>query len=980
MAPNKNLALAQTGRSGFTLTELAISLVVASVAVLVSMTVGMQMSGQMSDEKVRIDSQDNARIALDEITRMLRASGSQVDYSRGQKNFVFAAPYTVAINANLFPIEDSHGLEAPLAVDPALANGSVPLGDGESYAPNDAYMTGAETIVITVDSDRDAVVTSMDNSDDEEEDSDNPRDFVVKGFVYGSDGTDNLIEEHELALIRGPVAGSDGSMPAPLFQYWLDDDDDTTTPPVLHGDVDSDGHLSASEVAGLDAVPAEALGFIEKIDVTATSEARSSKDGEDYSQIELRSSVTFRNRNFTAARVLGVVFHDVDQDGVHDQGEVPLRDVVIRCSNGTQTQTAADGRYWFVLPPGSYTVQEVDPVGVTSTTPNTVPVDAGPEEYVRVDFGDTYDAGRGSIHGLVFEDANENGAYEKVDEPGIAGVHVFLDTGATTLTDSTGYFLFQVGVGNYTVTESDLEGYASTTPNVVHLNMQASGDSVWVYFGDHLPLVSGRIEGAVYLDEDKDGQRDQHEPGIPGVNVNVDDKEFTVTDNNGEFGFTVSPGVHVVNEQDPPAHTSSTLNSVTVEVQQDQIVEVLFGDIGEEDVQFQEITLANTERALSIASLQFNEDSRADTDVVLGTHYVNGSNDVLAWWNQRQNSTTPNSAIFNVNPTFQRVVNADVNALAVADLNNDGHNDLVGALGASFNNIAVWLTETSGANAGKLGTAPLAWYSAAGATAVLDVCVGKFNADSYEDFAVGTKFGTGIGKLEIWLGSASPTLTLASVYYGLGSTVQLGEVVALAAADFNGDGIDDLVVGNNLLSIGKVIVATNNGSGAFTGTASLAHDHIVKDVLALDMKEDGTGDMDIIVATNATDITGEISVWHNRGSFFGRTHAPNGIPDDVVDPEGAPLSLVSAYVDNDVYPDIITGTRNSNAYTGQVVVYRAFGFLSTGTVISNSTVGEVITITTGDYNKDGAPDLATGTRVSASTGKVVVYFNTLTAS
>jgi prepilin-type N-terminal cleavage/methylation domain-containing protein len=978
MAPNKNLALAQTRRSGFTLTELAISLAVASVAVLVSMTVGMQKSGQMSSEKVRIDSQDNARIALDEITRMLRGSGSQVDYSRGQKNFVFAAPYTVAVNANLFPIDDSDGTKAPIAVDPALANGSVPLGDGESYVPKDAYSTGAETIVITVDSDRDAYVTSMDNSDDEEEDSDNPRDFVVKGFVYGSDGTDNLIEEHELALIRGPVAGSDGSLPAPLFQYWLDDDNDTRTPPVLHGDADSDGYLSASEVAGLDAVPAEALGLIEKIDVTATSEARKSQDGDEYSQVELRSSVTFRNRNFSAARVLGVVFHDVDQNGVRDQGEVPLSNVLIRCSDGSQTQTAPDGRYWFVLPPGSYTVQEVDPVGVSSTTPNTVPVDAGPEEYVQVDFGDTYATGWGTIHGRVFDDMNENGAHDD-GETGITGVNVFLDTGATAVSDTTGYFLFQVGVGNYTVAESDLEGYASTTPNVVDVDIKSSGDSVWVWFGDVIPTNTGRIEGVVYLDEDKDGVRDTQEPGIAGVTVDVDEKEFTLTDNNGAFSFTVIPGEHVVNEQDPPAHSSSTLNSVTVEVKQDSTVVVLFGDIGEEDVQFQEITLANTERALSIASLQFNEDSRTDLDVVLGTHYVNGSNDVLAWWNQRQNSNTPNSAIFNVSPSFQRVVNADVNALAVADLNNDGHNDVIGALGASFNNIAVWLTEASGTNLGTLGNAPLAWYSATGATAVLDVCVGQFNADSYEDFAIGTKIGTGIGKLEIWLGSASPTLTLAAVHYGLGTIVQLGEVVSLAAADFNGDRIDDLVVGTNLLGQGKVILAMNDGSGTFTGTVALSHNHEVKDVLALDMKEDDGRDTDIVVATASTDITGEISVWHNRGSYFGRTFAPNSVPNDVVDPEGAPLSLVSAYVDNDIYPDIITGTRNSNAYTGQVVVYRAFGFLSQGTVISNSTVGEVITITTGDYNKDGAPDLATGTRVSASTGKVVVYFNTLTS-
>ena len=88
------------------------------------------------------------------------------------------------------------------------------------------------------------------------------------------------------------------------------------------------------------------------------------------------------------------------------------------------------------------------------------------------------------------------------------------------------------------------------------------------------------------------------------------------------------------------------------------------------------------------------------------------------------------------------------------------------------------------------------------------------------------------------------------------------------------------------------------------------------------------------------------------------------------------MSLVSAKVDNDVFPDIIVGTRNSDFYDGQLLVYRAFGFSPTnGTVISNSGVGEVVTTTTADFNKDGAPDLATGTRTSGSTGKVVIYFN-----
>jgi hypothetical protein len=103
-------------------------------------------------------------------------------------------------------------------------------------------------------------------------------------------------------------------------------------------------------------------------------------------------------------------------------------------------------------------------------------------------------------------------------------------------------------------------------------------------------------------------------------------------------------------------------------------------------------------------------------------------------------------------------------------------------------------------------------------------------------------------------------------------------------------------------------------------------------------------------------------------------------PNDTADPDGSPLSLTALRIDNDVFPDLAVGTRNGSSYTGAVVTYRAFGFLPlNGTVISSSGSGEVVTITSDDFNKDGAPDIAVGTRVSSTAGKVVIYFNEQTA-
>ena len=69
-------------QSGFTLIEFIISTVVVAAVLLVSMVVANGMSKQMRSEHHRIGAQDNARVAIDELTRLLRGAGSQADASR----------------------------------------------------------------------------------------------------------------------------------------------------------------------------------------------------------------------------------------------------------------------------------------------------------------------------------------------------------------------------------------------------------------------------------------------------------------------------------------------------------------------------------------------------------------------------------------------------------------------------------------------------------------------------------------------------------------------------------------------------------------------------------------------------------------------------------------------------------------------------------------------------------------------------------
>jgi type II secretory pathway pseudopilin PulG len=965
---------------GFTVIELLLSAVVAGVAILVTLAIANGMTKSLRQARQNGSTQDNVMVAIDEVTRTLRGAGSGADYTSGQNRFIYAGPFTVGMNANLAPFDDPNANASPSAIDATLGDASVPLDGGASYTPSRTYATGAETILMTLDSNRDGALTTADAGDDPEEDSDNPNDYVLKSYVYGKSDDANTVATTGMALLRGP--GGDGTTVEPLFKYWIDDDNDASTPAVLHGDADSDGRLSATEIAALDAVNDDQLALIERIDVAATAESEKPQHDSEYASNVLRSSVSFRNRGKETTRIVGTVFHDLDEDGTQDSNELGIRDVIIRLSNGSATKTDVDGNYFFALNPALYTVTEIDPSGYTSTTPNVLQVNPTPGTYSRADFGDLSGFGTGRILGTVYSDANSNGDLD-TGERGIQGVRIFLDNGSSAYTDSRGRYSMTVQCLDYVVTEVDSIDYTSTTPNVVDVVLETNGDSVVVDFGDHYIGNSGTIHGIVYKDDDGDGVKDAGEMGLANATISLDDHLTTMSDMHGEFTFTATPGTHEVTETDIPGYTSSTVNTVHVTVVARQTVEVLFGDIPAQDVSFQEIVLGNTERALSIASIDMGEDNKADPDFVLGTHYVGGRNDLLAWWNNRTNASTPNASLFTTTPSHQRAIAADVNGLASWDLSGDGRGDFVSVLGSAANNIAVWITQSTGSNKGALPNSPTALYSSSGLSAN-DVVLGKFDSDAYKDFAVGTTLTTNMGKIEIFHGSVSGAFTrgtsdMLNTVPTIGGS--WGAVVTLASADFNNDGYTDLVAGARISTSASKVFVLLYSPTLVSGMNWVCPSVIdvqgqVTDVLALDMIEDDQPDVDVIIATELTSTSGEVQVWHNRGdNTFGQGDTANTTPDDTANPGGSPLSMTTAKIDNDIFPDLIVGTRTA-LYSGGVVLYRAFGYLPTnGTQMSTTNSGETITMTSADYNKDGAPDISVGTRNSSTSGKVVIFYN-----
>jgi uncharacterized repeat protein (TIGR01451 family) len=294
------------------------------------------------------------------------------------------------------------------------------------------------------------------------------------------------------------------------------------------------------------------------------------------------------------AVIQGTVFADMNGNGVQDAGETGIPTAMITLDETFTTTTASDGGYILsVTTAGVHTVVETDPLASAScdgfamdpiyyfsTTPNEVHVDVTLGHAYQVDFGDAPpNSGFASIHGVVFEDMNGNGAQDAA-ELGISGVIITLDGDETTTTGLYGtYTLSATTEGTHIVTATQPNGYFSTTPDEVHVDVRM-GNARQVNFGD-APIGSNfaAIYGTVFNDINQNGLHDGNELGIRQVTVTLDQD---TTDTTGPYGsYTLSTtvtGVHTVIETDPSGYTSTTPNTVSRSVALGSGYQADFGD------------------------------------------------------------------------------------------------------------------------------------------------------------------------------------------------------------------------------------------------------------------------------------------------------------------------------------------------------------------------------------------------------------------
>jgi uncharacterized repeat protein (TIGR01451 family) len=290
----------------------------------------------------------------------------------------------------------------------------------------------------------------------------------------------------------------------------------------------------------------------------------------------------------------GSVWYDVNANGAVDAGEPNFAGVTVTVTWAGQDNTLgtsddgvftavtlADGTYNVAsLPPGDYlvTIGAGLPANLAPTfdvdgiaTPGQASLTGVAVSRGDLDFGYT---GTNTIAGFVFQDTNNNGAFEPGaphNEQGIAGVSVTLtgidDLGAsitrTLLTAASGSFSFaNLRPGTYTLTETQPAGYgdgqdtagstfggapaALGTDVIANISIPAGANNTsddGYRFAEQLVTS---LSGAVFLDLDNDGVFNGADTGIGGVNLTLTGNDFlgnavnvsATTAANGTFTFS----------------------------------------------------------------------------------------------------------------------------------------------------------------------------------------------------------------------------------------------------------------------------------------------------------------------------------------------------------------------------------------------------------------------------------------------------------
>ena len=323
-------------------------------------------------------------------------------------------------------------------------------------------------------------------------------------------------------------------------------------------------------------------------------------------------------------------------------------------------------------------------------------------------------------------------------------------------------------------------------------------------------------------------------------------------------------------------------------------------------------------------------------DIIVGYYGFDSNStpdEITVLINQRDG--TFGSPIFN---RFSSTVGPEsvVDDLAVADVDGDGHADLLFA-------AAGGLMLMRGDGAGHFTSTVVATSAM---DDLNDVFVADFNGDGRPDIAVNGIFGI-YTLLNTGNGTFGPTQSVA--------TILMNPPTGFAVADLNGDGRPDLLYGGN----GSLWAAYGKGDGTFQAPVvrGSAPPAAKPSILAVaDVNGDGLVD---VVTQNVAGPVVDLQLPGGRFSY-------NNSSGPAVGDRGL-LAPVFADFDGDGIGDIVSGA------TGALIFSKGHsdGTFSGGN--ATITYGDTLDLQTADFNRDGKPDVTVLTGGGSLYGDLSVY-------
>lgn len=256
--------------------------------------------------------------------------------------------------------------------------------------------------------------------------------------------------------------------------------------------------------------------------------------------------------------VAGVVFEDLNEDGILDDGEPGIAGVPVRVTLPGGPVTVAsgpDGTYSVgVAEAGEYSVSATAPTGqrITSTNPATVTVPAGEIANVHMGVAGTAVVDESTFNITTFYDVDGDGTLDTGEAPIGPVAFVVTDSdGAEVGRDSTkddGTFTTPgLPAGTYTVTFTAPDGTVATSATTVTVVLPGTGTAPTATFG-FTELAT--YDGLVFIDTNNNKQHDAGEKLIAGATVVLTGAGGTytaTTDANGAYSIAdIKPGDYTV--------------------------------------------------------------------------------------------------------------------------------------------------------------------------------------------------------------------------------------------------------------------------------------------------------------------------------------------------------------------------------------------------------------------------------------------------